>query len=173
MNNFDFITIKRFLNKIKLDHTNCWVWDAYKHPKGYGQMRVNGKTVWAYRLSYEIFKGDIPKGLTIDHLCRVRSCVNPDHLEAVTMKENILRGVGITAKESRQTHCKSGHRFILENTNFVKTKSGFGRECKICRQGYQRSHYNKKTKQTHCKRGHLRSNENLCFPKNRSPQCKN
>ena len=84
------------LASVKPDPNNCWIWQLYKHQLGYGQVqwRIDGppsKTYLAHRASYLLFVGPIPPGLEIDHLCRVRSCVNPDHLETVTHAENIRR----------------------------------------------------------------------------------
>lgn len=73
-------------------------------------------TVYAHRAAYIRWKGEIEPGLVIDHICRERRCVNPDHLEAVTNRLNILRGVGATAINARKTHCKRGHEFTPENT---------------------------------------------------------
>ncbi len=75
--------------------TPCWVWQkTIMRPRGYGTTHHNGKSVMAHRWYYEQHKGPIPEGLHIDHLCRVNACVNPDHLEAVTCKENLRRGKG-------------------------------------------------------------------------------
>lgn len=87
-------------------------------------MRVDGKLYHAHRLAYEIFREPIPNGLVIDHLCKKHDCVNPDHLEPVTNKINILRGTGITAIAALKTHCYLGHEFTTENTYKVKTPSG-------------------------------------------------
>lgn len=76
--------------------TPCWVWLRYTNPKGYGQMSVDGRPRLAHRVFYERANGPIPDGLEPDHLCRVPSCVNPDHLEPVTATENKRRG--LTAK---------------------------------------------------------------------------
>jgi len=121
--------LERFWKKVEKTDS-CWNWTAYTI-RGYGQFRYDGKGVYAHRFSYELLKGKIPDGLTLDHLCRNRKCVNPDHLEPVTNKENILRGEGITAKSARQTHCKNGHEFTLENTIRRKDQPN-NRICKIC-----------------------------------------
>ena len=134
-----------FFESIKIN--NCWEWQGYKTKKGYGRIRWradNNKRncIAAHRLSYEIHKGNIPEGLTIDHLCRNRLCVNPDHLEAVTNKENILRGAGVCAENLRKTHCKRGHEYKKETVYLSKK----GRCCKICRR-VTISNYKKRTKQ--------------------------
>jgi hypothetical protein len=90
---------ERFIEKV--DKTeNCWNWTASKKKKGYGQF----DETLAHRWSYEYYKGSIPDGLQIDHLCKNTSCVNPDHLEAVTLKENLRRQHG-----EPKLYCPSGH----------------------------------------------------------------
>ena len=101
--------IKRFFTKVK-QKGNCWIWTGAKS-KGYGLFRVNNKTNRAHRLSYELFKADIPQGMELDHLCRNPSCVNPEHLEPVTHKVNMLRGEGFASLNAKKTHCSKGHRF--------------------------------------------------------------
>lgn len=121
--------LQRFLSKVEKSNT-CWNWIGAKTTVGYGQFRFQRKTIYSHRISYEIFKGDIPIGLQIDHLCRNPSCVNPEHLEAVTMKENILRGYSIQALNARKTHCKHGHP--LDGNNLYHNTKGH-RECRLCK----------------------------------------
>ncbi len=87
----------------------------------------------AHRWIYQYMVGEIPEGWTIDHLCRNTSCVNPDHLEAVTHKENVLRGFGPTALNARKTHCKNGH--LLDGDN-LKVEDYGSRRCKLCQEEY-------------------------------------
>ena len=90
---------QRFWAKVNKTDT-CWLWTASKNWGGYGSFRVNKKKVTAHRYSYEIYKGKIPNGLQLDHLCRNRACVNPEHHEPVTNRENVVRGKIVTDKKS-------------------------------------------------------------------------
>ena len=115
----------------KVDTTgDCWEWQAARTHDGYGVFTAPvRKKVRAHRFAYEILVGPIPAGLEIDHLCRVRHCVNPAHLEAVTRQEHWRRGESFAAQNARKTHCKHGHEFTPENTYHYRT----GRECRACR----------------------------------------
>lgn len=125
-------TIERFWAKVGY-HSRadvCWEWLRYRTPAGYGQFGVDGKLVLAHRYSYELLIGPIPNGLTLDHLCRNRGCVNPFHLEAVTLKVNCLRGISPSANNARKSLCPQGHPYSEENTYLSKN----GRQCRICRE---------------------------------------
>lgn len=119
----------RKVNKTK----GCWIWTGGISSGGYGSFYIKSpggfKNTCAHRFAYELLIGPISDGLTIDHLCRVRRCVNPAHLEPVTSRENILRGEGITAREARVTHCPQGHPYSGENL-FINSKGS--RCCRIC-----------------------------------------
>jgi hypothetical protein len=113
----------------------CWLWLSVKTENGYGRFKLNGKMVPAYRVAYELLAGPIPQGLTLDHLCRVPACVRPSHLEPVTTRENILRGVGVTARNAIKTHCANGHLFDEANT-YIDAKGA--RVCRTCIREAQR-----------------------------------
>lgn len=108
----------------------CWPWVGALRPDGYGFLLVNGRLERAHRLVYELVKGKIPDGLILDHLCRNPRCVNPAHLEAVTRRENTLRGIGPAAIHATQTECLKGHPFDEANT-YIRP-DGSGRNCKAC-----------------------------------------
>lgn len=106
----------------------CMIWLGSRHCK-YGQIGINKRPIGAHRVAWELYRGPIPKGLTIDHLCRNPSCVNVEHLEPVTMAENLRRGEGAPAKNARKTHCKNGHPFTTENILRIKN----GKQCLTCK----------------------------------------
>lgn len=113
------------------DPNGCWLFTGYRDTRGYGYLYLTGaNSNSAHRISYEECRGPIPEGCCIDHLCRNPSCVNPSHLEAVSPKENVLRGEGITARNKRKTHCPKGHPYDEENTYWAP-KNG-RRSCKEC-----------------------------------------
>ena len=121
----------RFWDKAASDESGCWLWLACVTKPGYGQFRWNGKTHFAHRVSYGVLLSDLSDTLVLDHLCRVRNCVNPIHLEEVTTRENLLRGEGFTGEQSRRTHCPNGHP--LTEDNLVPGLLALGhRSCKIC-----------------------------------------
>ena len=125
----------RFWRKVDVLSSGCWEWTAGKaghYP--YGRMRFGPRHEWhyAHRLSYEAFIGPIANGLTIDHLCRNRLCVNPAHLEAVTLRENILRGDSPPALAARSKACPRGHPY-----DYIVPKTG-ARHCRRCKAATQR-----------------------------------
>lgn len=93
---------------------DCWEYQGHLF-REYGYYKYEGKNYPVHRMSYKVYVGEIPDDLVIDHLCRNHRCINPEHLEAVTSKENVLRGEGITARRARQTHCKHGHKLTPKN----------------------------------------------------------
>lgn len=109
--------------------TGCWTWTAYTLPGGYGFFFADGRNVLAHRFAYSQFVGAIPPGLVIDHLCRNRACVNPEHLEPVSMRENLMRGNGVAARNAAKATCPKGHAF--DDTNTYRDKTG-RRHCRAC-----------------------------------------
>lgn len=108
---------ERFFEKV-LKTEGCWLWTAYRSPLGYGRFAPTASgPVSAHRWSYEFAYGPIPDGLHIDHLCRVTSCVRPDHLEAVTNSENVRRQARALGRNRgpRRTTCRQGHELAGEN----------------------------------------------------------
>lgn len=125
--------IERFIANIEVHKDGCWLWVAGLDAYGYGQFYFYGRRGKTHRFSYEYFKKKIEKGLAIDHLCRNRRCVNPEHLEEVTLGENILRGEGIAAKNKRKTHCLRGHEFDTDNLSVRFSEKGLKvRRCRKC-----------------------------------------
>ena len=138
--------IERFESKIeRIPFLTCWVWVGSLNSHGYGhiqgwskkELSSYGGTTLAHRVSYQCYRGPIPTGLTLDHLCRNRWCVNPWHLEAVTMYENWSRGISMSAVNAKKTHCLRGHEFTKENT-YTAPK---GRGCRACRDRRNRARY--------------------------------
>lgn len=128
--------MERILNKfIPEPNSGCWLWIGYVDNGGYGRIGIGGKygaIVNAHRVTWESEHGPIPEGLQIDHLCRVRCCVNPRHLEPVTNRENTLRGLCADVNRTRmlaRTHCFRGHAYSEANT-YIDTRGN--RNCRVC-----------------------------------------
>jgi len=117
-------------------NTGCWLWTGEITKRGYGRLMVQDgrwRHVLAHRFSYERFVGPIPDGLCIDHKCRCRSCVNPNHLQVVTYRENLLLGETLAGANAAKTHCPKGH--FLSDANLLKSTSG-RRKCRECNRLY-------------------------------------
>ena len=127
---------ERFWQKVdRPSPYSCWWWTAgtYMERGGYGQFHLDADhpSVKAHRYSYELLVGPIPEGLVIDHLCLNPLCVNPAHMEVVTLAENSRRGFAPEAQRRRtKTHCIRGHEFTPENTYL---EGGRWRKCRACR----------------------------------------
>lgn len=120
-------TLRRFSGKSSIDSNGCWIWQAHVNAGGYAMFWNGERMQSAHRTVYEHYVGAIPEGLQLDHLCRVRHCVNAAHLEPVPPAENTRRGV---SANRLKTHCPEGHAYDDENTYFFPTG---GRGCRTCR----------------------------------------
>jgi hypothetical protein len=118
----------RVAAKIEEAPNGCWLWTASLDACGYGRILWERRNKGAHRVVWELVVGPIRGDLTLDHLCRNRACVNPDHLEPVPLRENILRGNGVGVQNAAKTHCNSGHEFTPENTYWKRGK----RACREC-----------------------------------------
>lgn len=159
-------TAEQRLSEFVLVTGFCWLWTG-ELQDGYGYVKAH-KTprTTAHRYVYEYLVGPVPEGLQLDHLCRIRNCVNPDHLEPVTIAENVRRGQSFSARNKRKTHCNQGHEFTDANT--IKVPNG--RACKQCRELKIRKWRREKAEaegreykprsRTHCPKGHEFTEEN-------------
>jgi hypothetical protein len=134
---------ERFFAKVQKSD-GCWEWiGARQRSNGYGRFWFRGRIRNAHRASHELFVGPIAAGLTIDHLCRNHGCVNPAHLEAVTHRENTLRGIGKTAQQVRRMSCPQGHP--LSGSNLRPPALAIGkRECVLCHNAQARERRRKR-----------------------------
>ncbi len=125
---------ERFWRKVQKAEEGCWIWMGALTSAGYGNFGPTpGTNISAHKFSYELTNGPVPAGMELDHLCRARCCVRPDHLEAVTHRENDLRGNGISATNFRKTHCANGHALTPENVRLrYRGPNGVARRCRQC-----------------------------------------
>lgn len=130
--------LEKFLARkiMPIPECGCLIWmGATRHRTGYGIIHRDGREYQAHRVAYELAKGPIPKGLVIDHKCRVRSCINPDHLRAVTPRVNSLENsISPSAQNAKKSHCKRGHALMPGNlVNWSNpNKSSGKRTCLVC-----------------------------------------
>lgn len=123
---------QRFWLRVQIVADSCWLWQGPVNSGGYGVfMPASNRPVGVHRFAYEFCVGPIPAGLQLDHLCRVRLCVNPDHLEPVTGTENVRRSDGPSLTRARMTKaiCKNGHPFNSANTYIRRTGNKACRPC--------------------------------------------
>lgn len=131
-NNLPYGDPRNVLHRISIGD-GCHEWLGSVNHAGYGQFEMNKKRWIVHRWTYEYFVGPIPEGMDLDHLCRNRRCCRYDHLEPVTRKENLRRGVG----HGSETHCPQGHPYDDENTAVYAGR----RRCKTCNRERARRHY--------------------------------
>jgi hypothetical protein len=130
----------------------CWLWQGEMGPGGYGRILdpSTRKHYMAHRYSYELHVGPVPEDLCLDHLCRVRHCVRPDHLEAVTMRENVRRGETPASANHKKQVCIHGHVFTDETT--ILDHLGH-RHCRLCARRTQLAYYYRKQREKALKHG--------------------
>lgn len=157
--------IDRIFAKVAVDEHGCWLWRGATIPSGYALVKLpSGEQPPVHRFVYEYFRGPIPEGLQIDHLCRVRHCCNPWHLEPVSARENVRRGVnarrggsGSIAEDpcavaalsaepdprysKRTMYCPRGHAYSAENTRVTRDGQ---KHCRACARARGRAHTEKK-----------------------------
>lgn len=117
---------------------DCWLWTGTIDQDGYGRFGIGGTHVGAHRWAYEQFVGPIPRTFHVDHRCRVRRCVNPDHLEAVTLAENNRRSPTWAGRNVRKTRCVHGHPLAGDN---LYLRADGTRACLTCRRATSRRWY--------------------------------
>lgn len=116
------------LKSYRANEAGCWIWLGPRYRTSYGVFMAKRQHFLAHRAAYELANGPIPEGMVIDHLCRTPLCINPAHLEAVTNRENLLRGFGFGGRNARKTKCLQGHRLSGGNLYAYKGK----RICREC-----------------------------------------
>lgn len=155
---------ERLLRNRRVDPVKgCWIWQLALTKAGYGQTSMLNAPWPAHRLAYFLFVGDFDPSLDIDHLCRVRACCNPAHLEPVPAKVNLLRSTNHVAAQVKATHCPKGHPY--SGDNLVIRPSG-RRGCRACIDQWKKESIERRAglpitpRVTHCKRGHEYTEEN-------------
>lgn len=130
---------ERINNSYLINDKGCWIWQKTLSAAGYGVLTIGSRAdgsrrlAYAHRVSFELFKGDLDPDLSIDHLCRTTTCINPDHLEQVTIGENVRRGFGKWKQNASKTYCIRGHKYTEDNTRKLPSKFGFERrQCRSC-----------------------------------------
>jgi hypothetical protein len=135
---------QRFKDKIEVvTESGCWIWTGACQSASYAVAYYKGNARRVHRIIYGLLVGPIPQGLEIDHLCKVRCCVNPYHLEPVTHLENLRRGETIGVKNRRKTHCSKNHAFVPDN---IYTDPKNRRRCRMCNRLNTRQNKRNKTK---------------------------
>lgn len=158
-------------------NSGCWMWDGTLTEDGYGKLSYGRGHTSAHRLSVRLSGREIPDKMHVDHLCRTRCCVNPDHLEVVTHQENVRRGEAgkvAAALQRAKTHCPQGHEYTADNLRAAKD----GRLCKACHRIRESARYHEKNPnpqprtKTHCPSGHELTGENLFVRSRGGRECR-
>ena len=123
---------ERLMSRVYIDSAGCWLWTGRIHCDGYGKWKAKDREMLAHRAMYELLRGEIPPGTEIDHLCRVRRCVNPYHMEAVHHSVNVNRGRA-GERQVAKTHCPKGHPYSGDNLILTGTKGGKRLGYRLCR----------------------------------------
>ena len=141
--------VDRVMDRVEVDYFGCWLYTGPLDRDGYGMTSVPSSTAkrgWGtrrvHRVLYDYFREIVPDDMTLDHACRVRSCVNPDHLQICTSGENVMRGNSLQAQYAARTHCKNGH--VFDGDNLFKRASGQGRGCRACQKAGEKRYRVKK-----------------------------
>lgn len=127
-----FTVQERFDVKYLKMADGCWHWIAQIAPNGYGRLQMGTKAEYAHRVSYTLHKGEIPEGMHVHHVCEVRQCVNPDHLQAITPRANLMASDTNARRNARKTHCLNGHS--LED---AWVRDNGARSCRQCNRDAQ------------------------------------
>lgn len=151
--------LAEFFSRVRVSQTHflkndpCWDWTGAPEVGGYAQFSVRQRKYKGHRVSFTWFRGEIPEGLVLDHLCRNRLCVNPAHLEIVTIGVNVLRGETIPVQLAARSTCGNGHEFTPENTSMKLDKSGKRyRTCKECHRARGRKYWTGNLDECHDRR---------------------
>lgn len=125
--------LEGWLKRTKRNAKGCWIWGGVVQKNGYGRVSKDSKLLLVHRAVYEAILGSIPDGMALDHLCRNRLCVNPEHLEPVTCQENLMRSeITLASINVKKDRCLNGHSFDLANTYIRKDRKN-NRGCRACR----------------------------------------
>ena len=160
---FDALTWRSLFSQVA-EVNGCWEWVGYRDPDGYGVAKVNRIPYRAHRLFFSLLVEPLRSDLVIDHLCRNHACVNPMHLEQVTVAVNTARGEGPAAVNQAKTHCPRGHAY--EGTNVYA--HGRRQHCAQCRS--ENPNTNRRPR-THCQKGHEWVEENIYTQRNGVKRC--
>jgi hypothetical protein len=124
--------VYRLLDRTEMQPGSCWLWGGCRSKDGYGSIKIDGRKDYVHRVAYRLFNGVIPPGMEVHHTCTVKGCLNPDHLRALTHRDNLLADDTIPGRNARKTHCIRGHAFSTENTRIVPNGYRVSRRCIAC-----------------------------------------